>query len=196
MAFFLFDHTNMKHWIITGYESMKIFVNEFTKAIGYDNLTDMITSVLLIKNFGISLIVFLGSVYISILMIIEEYVYSPVFAFVIALIACAGESISGTYTNITVDGEKFDLTKALRIIPKLLSHAYFLSMAFNAAKAEVLLSWLPSTVFIYLTMINVLKSIRNAGKLKWIDGSFVTFLETNLSDKTNFKIKLPEDKDG
>lgn len=181
------------NWIITGIQQTKLFVNEFTRAIGYNDLGDMITSVLLIKNIGVSVLVLLGSVYISLVLIIEQYVYSPVFAFVIAIIACAGESITGTIAGVKADGETFDLNKSLRIIPKILSHAYFLSMSYNIAKAEMLLLWLPSTVFIYLTTINFLKSIRNAGKLKWVEGSFVEFLEKNISDKTNFKIKIKKE---
>jgi hypothetical protein len=182
----------MKNLINAGLELIRQFTNEFTRAIGYTDLRDMITSILLIKNLGISLIVLLSSISLSLMMLIEQYVYSPVLAFIVAIVACVGESISGTYANVKVNGEKFDLNKALRFIPKTLSHAYFLSMAYHIAQAEILLAWLPSTVFIYLTAINFLKSVRNAGKLKWIEGSFVQFLESNITDKTNLKIKIKE----
>jgi hypothetical protein len=161
---------------------LRWFFREFSRAVGYNDITDMIASMFLIKSYAINSFVFSVSMIGSLCLFFETYIYNPLPGLMIFLVTSIGETFYGTVANIKINGEKFDINKALRVVPKILSHIFFLSLAWNMGQVELTLSWLAPAVFIYFTTMNFLKAVRSAGKLKYVTGSFVEFIEEKFAD--------------
>lgn len=145
-------------------------------AIGYNSLTNAFHQIFLIKNKFLASSVFMVSIGGGLIIWIERWVYSPGATYVVFLALTIAESVFGTVKSTWYLHEKFDLTKSARIIPKIIAHSFALSSAWHMAQSDVLLGWMPSTIFIYFSTQNFLKTILHMIDMKWMDGNFANFI--------------------
>jgi len=157
-------------------------------AIGYNSVTNAFHQIFLVKNKILASSVFLISIGGGIFIWIEQWVYSPGTTYIVFLALTVSESIFGTIKSTWYSQEKFDLNKSTRVIPKIIAHSFALSSAWHMAQSDVLLGWMPSTIFIYFSTQNFLKTIIHMIDMKWMDGDFARFIRgkfaiNNLGDE-------------
>ena len=154
-----------------------------SNSLGFEDLRDLVASVFVLKSFGLNSVIANISIVLSYILFVEGYVYSPAFALVMFNILIATESGSGFYASLTVDKEKFDFGKFLRVFSKIVGQNLLLTLAFNMGNANEFYSWLSSTVWISFCGVNFLKTARNLGRIGWIEGKWIDFLEREFADK-------------
>lgn len=145
-------------------------------ALGYSSFSVALDQLLLIKNKAFAVGLFLLSLGGGFFLWIEQWVFSPGTTYVVFVGLTVAESVCGTIKSIWYNGEQFEIDKSARVIPKLIAHTFALSAAWHLANADPLLGWMPSTVFIYFSSQNFLKTVLHMIDMKWMDGDFANFI--------------------
>jgi hypothetical protein len=145
-------------------------------ALGYDSFTTLLDQLLIIKNKTFAVSVFFLSIGGGFFVWIEQWIFSPGTTYLVFVALTVSESIFGTIKSLWYNKNKFQIDKSARIIPKLIAHTFALSAAWHLANADPLLGWMPSTIFIYFSTQNFLKSILHMIDMKWMDGNFADFI--------------------
>jgi hypothetical protein len=165
----------------------------FVQAWGFDNVESLLNQTLFIKNKIYAVTLLMISVSVSVW--IDTYIFSPALTYFVFISLSFAESFTGTIKAIRVEKEKFDLDKSLKFIPKLLAHTFALSASWYLAKSDSLLAWMPSTIFIYFSVNNFLKSCLHLIDLKWLEGEFASFLKSKITEHNVFSITNEDAKD-
>ena len=161
--------------------------NEFSHAWGFDSWTSMWTQLLMFRDTAFTGKVFMLSLCAGIFIWLEEWVFAPLHVLIVFTGMTVAESIFGAIKSQMVEKEKFHLDKFIRVIPKIIAHTFALSAAWHMSKADPLFSWMPSTVFIFFTSQNFLKTILHLVALGWMDGNFARFIQDKFTDSKYFK---------
>lgn len=164
------------------------------KSFGFNNWDSMFSYTFLIANKITTFILLTTSITISLSGWIDDWIFSPVYTYMVFAGLTVAEALLGTVKAINVDSEKFNWDKFLRILPKFMAHTFALSAAFHMSKAEPLFSWMPSTVFVFFGIQNFMKCILHLVDLKVLDGSFANFMREKFSQNSEFIPTKNEDK--
>lgn len=168
--------------------------NLFAKAFGFHDWDSMYTYIFIVVNKYLTLSVLVISFGISVSGWIESWVFSPAYTYVVFIGLMLAEINFGTFKAIRVDKERFDWDKAARIVPKFIAHTFALSAAFHMAKAEPLFTWMPSTVFIFFSAQNFMKSILHLVDMNALPESFANFMRDKFSQNNDFTLTKKKDE--
>jgi len=175
-----------------GFEFLIQGLNLSAKALGFHDWSGMTHYIFLIKNKLFTGAVLAVSLTLGVIAWIEQWVFAPAHTYIVFLLLMIAESALGTIKAMNVDGEKFNLDKAARIIPKGIAHTFALSASWHMSNAEALFAWMPSTVFVFFGIQNFMKAILHLVDLKWMDGSFANFMRNKFSQNNDF---IPTDNE-
>lgn len=153
------------------------------ESIGYDSIYSAFNQIFLMKSKLITISILLFSVLSGVFIFIENWIFSPAITYYTFVVLSLAESIAGTLRATIINHEKFNFEKALRIIPKILSHTFCLSAAWYMSKSDPVLSWMPSTVFIYFSTHNFIKTVIHLVELKYVEGDFADFIRKKFDLK-------------
>lgn len=156
------------------------------KGFGFHDWNTMTHYIFLLVNKSVTSLLLISSLFIGMNGWIEDWIFSPLYTYVVFMALMLAEITLGTVKAITIDGEKFNWDKAGRIVPKLIAHTFALSAAFHMSNAEPLFSWMPSTVFIFFSIQNFMKCILHLVDMKSLDGSFANFMRNKFSQNNDF----------
>ena len=176
--------THLKEFIIQG-------ANDIAMAFGFDSWSNMVNNILMYRDFAFTSKVAVISFFIGLLTMFEDWVFAPAYTYFVFIAVSLAESICGTIKNVWKEKKKFDLDKAIRIVPKVIAHTFALSTAWHMSQADILFAWMPSAVFVYFTSQNFLKTLLHLVDLGWMDGDFANFIRDKFTAK-NFN--GPSDK--
>lgn len=157
------------------------------REIGLTSIDDFMNQILFLKYkvmAGSVLIISLLSSFViedDFTLWMETYVYAPKLIFLMCISGTFSEYFTGFLKAKKVDGEKFNLTKGMSILPKVLSQAWALTTAFHFGGNEPLMAWLPSAVAIFLFTFNYLKTAYHLALMGWLPDEFVKFLQEKFS---------------
>lgn len=168
--------------------------NLAAKSFGFQDWDSMSVYVFLLANKTVTVSLLIISFTISINGWIESWIFSPVYTYAVFIALMLAEVFFGTLKAIKVDKEKFNWDKFGRLMPKFLAHTFALSAAYHMSKAEPLLVWMPSTVFIYFSVQNFMKSAMHLVDLKGLEGGFTDFMRQKFSQNNDFIPTKNEDK--
>lgn len=160
--------------------------NLAAKSFGFHDWDSMSGYVFLIVNKTVTVSLLVISLTISINGWIESWIFSPFYTYAVFIALMLAEVFFGTLKAIKVDKEKFNWDKFGRLVPKFLAHTFALSAAYHMSKAEPLLVWMPSTVFIYFSVQNFMKSAMHLVDLKGLEGGFTDFMRQKFSQNNDF----------
>ena len=170
--------------------------------LGYGNISNLLISVLALRNWLVFIEAFLLSIVITLLLsltsFIETYMYAPVFGLIIFNVLIASTVITGLHVALRVKKERFDFGEILRAGTKGVGQNFLLYLSFNMAQASDIYVWLPVFIWTLFTGVNFAKTGRNMAVSGLIDGDMAKILLKQFSDKyqinTDIKIKTDEDK--
>lgn len=160
--------------------NLRSFFNEISQAVGFDRIEDLLISVTFIKQAFLGFYMVWVSILVTGCMFFENYIFEQKYTYIIALSSTALESVFGTIANIRVDKEKFSLQKALRLVPKVISHGVFLSFSWHMGEAEDVFLFLPTFLFIYMTGINFVKGLWHVSRIGWISKDVAEIMQNKL----------------
>lgn len=169
-------------------------LNLAARSFGFQDMESMVSYTLIISNKLTTVVVFSTSAAISLLGFMEKWVFAPFYTYAVFMCLMLAEAILGTIKAIYFQKEKFNWDKFVRIAPKFLAHNFALMSAFHMAKAEELFSWMPSTIFIFFGIQNFMKSIMHLVDMKFLEGSFASFMKEKFSQNNDMKSVNYEDE--
>jgi len=169
--------------------------NDTAHALGFDSWANMIENLFIIRDYSLTIRIAAISFCVGLFTWIENWVFAPAYTYIIFIAVTLAESLFGTVKNIWKYKEKFNLDKAVRIVPKILAHTFALSCAWHMSKADPLFSWMPSTVFVFFTSQNFLKAILHLVDLGWMDGNFANFIRSKFTSKEYFTDQKSDQED-
>ncbi len=168
--------SQIKEFIIHG-------ANDTALALGFDSWSNMMHNILMYRDSAFTTKVAVASFGIGLLAMFEDWVFAPAYTYFVFIAVSVSESIFGTIKNVWREKNKFDLDKAIRIVPKVIAHTFALSAAWHMSKADPLFAWMPSTVFVFFTSQNFLKTVLHLVDLGWMDGNFANFIRDKFTAK-------------
>lgn len=181
---------NLPKSILKTFNSIIFLIHEWAdytaKAWGFSDWHSMNHYIFFIKTKGATLAVLLTSILIGLIAWIESWVFSPAYTYVVFLSLMIAESLLGTIKAMRVDKEHFNLDKSARIVPKAIAHTFALSASWHMSNADALFSWMPSTVFVFFSIQNFMKSILHLVDMKYLEGSFANFMRDKFSQNNDF----------
>lgn len=165
--------------------------NYTAKAWGFSDWNSMNHYIFFLKTKGATTAVLITSIMIGLIAWIESWVFSPAYTYVVFLSLMIAEAIFGTIKAIRVDKEHFNLDKSARIIPKAIAHTFALSTSWHMSNADPLFAWMPSSVFVFFSIKNFMKSILHLVDMNYLEGSFANFMRDKFSQNNDF---IPTEK--
>lgn len=160
--------------------------NLLAKSFGFHDFDSMGSYIFVISNKFTTGVVLAFSLVVGVNGWIDTWVFSPPYTYYVFIGLMLAEIILGTIKAIWIDKEAFNFDKAARIIPKFIGHTFALSSSFHLAQVEVLLGWMPSSVFIFFGVQNFLKGCMHFVALKGLEGDFIEFMKKKFAQNNDF----------
>jgi hypothetical protein len=165
-------------------DAMRNILDEY----GFKNLTDFIQHILGFQNVFVAKIqaflAFAAVALIDILGIIDTYVWSPALGLVTISAMIAIRAVTGAIVKTKHVGEKFNPHKAIKTVPIWLAHVGIMSLSWHIGKADEVMNWLPSAIFVVFATFHFLLLFKDLVTLGLIEGELLTKIAKKISDKT------------
>jgi hypothetical protein len=169
-------------------KNLKSLFSDLLSEYGFTDSSDLLHHIFGYQNtfvFKVQvLLAFAGTFAVTATRFIETWLWEPAIGLLVISVMIFLRSISGAAVKIKVEKKPFNLNKSLKTLPILLAHVGFMSLSWHIAKAEVIMTWLPSAVFVVFATYHLLLLGKDLVKLELIEGELLTKLAGKIEDNT------------